>query len=159
MLIDPLKLEQEPVVAIRGGYRDELGAGDVDCEFVLFGGGEEAVCFDADDEGAWGESGEDGGEGGGLGGEVRVIAVGGDGRGGGGGGDVAIEISRGRGSGRRGTATSPSEIVRVHLARDVDVTVGIEPGDELGALVAEIRLGREDGRGWGRGTLGYGGLR
>ena len=142
MLVDPLKLEQEPVVAVRGGYRDELGAGDVDREFALFGGGEEAICFDADDEGAWGESGEDGGEGGGLGGEVRVVAVGSNGCGGrgGGGGGVAIKISRGRGSGRRGNATSPSEIVRVHLARDVDVTVGIEPGDELGALVAEIRL-------------------
>ena len=42
-------------------------------------------------------------------------------------------------------AASPRDIVRVELAGDVDVTIGVEACDELVSLVAEVRLCREDG--------------
>ena len=35
--------------------------------------------------------------------------------------------------------------MRIELASDVDVAVGIEPGGELVVLVPEVRLGGEDG--------------
>ena len=110
---------------VGGGYDDEFGAGDVGCEGALFGGCEEAVSFDADDECARGEGGEDGWEGG-----VGVWCVRrGDTAGGCGGG-----------GGWRRESPPPREVVRVHFARDVDIAVGVEPGDELGALVAEVGL-------------------
>ena len=114
--IDLLEFEEEPIVSVGRGNDDEFRAGDVCREFALFGGREQAVCFDADDERSGREGGEDGGEGG---------------RGVGFGGMRFDEVC----------VASPGEIVRVHFARDVDVTVGVEPGDELGALVAEIGLG------------------
>lgn len=106
-------------MSVGGWNSDEFCVGDVCHEFMLFGGCEETVCFNAEDERSGREGGEDGGDGcgglgfGGLWDEVWVGGVGG---------------------------TSPSEVVRVHFARDVNVTVGVESGNKLGALIAEIGL-------------------
>ena len=42
-------------------------------------------------------------------------------------------------------ATPPRDIVRVELAGDVDVAIGVETRNELVSLVAEVRLCREEG--------------
>ena len=139
MPIDLLKLEEKPIVPVGRGYHDECRPGDMCREVALFGGCEEAVCFDADHEGTGWECGEDRGEGGRLG--VRV---------GGGGRSVAV-----------GDTASPSEVVRVHFTCNMDITVGIEPRDKLGALIAQIGLRGKDGRGrvCSRGSLGDGRVR
>lgn len=128
--VDLPEFEEEPVVSVGRWNDDEFRIGDVGREDALFGGGEEAVCFDADDERSGREGGEDGGEGRGLcmGGLRVEVWVGGGGVGGG--------VGR-----RRNGGASPSEVMRIHFACDVDVTVGVESGNELGALVAEIGLG------------------
>ena len=151
MPINLFKLEEKPIVPVGRRYHDECRPGDMCREVALFGGCEEAVCFDADHEGTGWEGREYRGKGDGLGVRVGVgVAVGGGGRWG-----VAIGVFIGE------NTTSPSEVVRVHFTCDMDITVGVEPCDELGTLIAQIGLRGEDGRGrvCSRGSLGDGRVR
>ena len=127
MRVQLLELQQKPIVPIRRVDDHKLRLRDMLRDLLLLRDHEQPVRLHADDECAGWERLEHGGEG------ERLVggALDGDG------------------------VTVPRDVVRVELARDMDVAVGVESGGEFVALVAQVGLGGVDGwLGWWDGGCG-----